>query len=135
MARLGGYDHVSLSVSDADRSAAWYVEALAFVEVRRVKGERFERVILLHPESQIALGLTCHEQDGERRSFNERQIGMDHMAFSTDGREELIAWKARLEEMGIDHSEIKDTPTGALITLRDPDNIQIEIRAAAPAPS
>jgi hypothetical protein len=44
--------------------------------------------------------------------------------------EDLRAWKRRFEDHGVDHSEIKKTGTGAaMITFRDPDNIQIELFA------
>jgi hypothetical protein len=36
---------------------------------------------------------------------------------------------ARLEELGIEHSPIAETPVGQVVTLRDPDNIQLEFFA------
>lgn len=36
--------------------------------------------------------------------------------------------KRRFEERGVEHSEVKDAASGAtMITLRDPDNIQLEV--------
>jgi hypothetical protein len=39
----------------------------------------------------------------------------------------------RLDGLGIPHSGIKDENGGPLLTLRDPDNIQIELHAFDPA--
>lgn len=133
MTRITGYDHVSLTVSDAERSAAWYVEILGFVVVRQVQNERFERVILVHSDSKVALGLTHHRLVEDETTFSEHRLGMDHVAFTTDSHQELKAWKRRFEQLGVAHSEIKENAAGALITLRDPDNIQLEIRATADA--
>lgn len=121
-------------MSDAAASAAWYVAALGFVKLRESAGANFQRVILVHPDSQVAIGLTCHELAAGRRPgrFSERRVGMDHVAFAVGGREELDEWKNWLEELGVEHSEVKETPNGALITLRDPDNIQLELRAPNP---
>lgn len=131
MTRISGYDHLSLSVSDAARSAAWYVEILGFVVVRQAQNERFERVILIHPDSKVALGLTRHRLVEDDPTFSEHRLGMDHVAFTTESHQELKGWKRRFEELGVAHSEIKENAAGALITFRDPDNIQLEIRAAA----
>lgn len=134
MTKIIGYDHLSLSVSDAARSAAWYVEVLGFVEVRRAVGHGFERIILIHPDSNTALGLTCHQSGEGRDEFSEHRVGMDHVAFAAEGHEELAVWRRRFEELGVVHSDIKETPTGSLVTFRDPDNIQLEIRARGESP-
>jgi len=46
-------------------------------------------------------------------------------------RAELEDWQARFQERGIEHSEIKPSALGSLITFRDPDNIQLEVYAPA----
>ena len=46
------------------------------------------------------------------------------------------AARATFEELGVTHSEVKSRTTGtAMITLRDPDNIQIEIFGGPVDPS
>jgi glyoxylase I family protein len=46
------------------------------------------------------------------------------------GVDDLEEWKRRFEDRGVDHSEIRRTPNGGgVITLRDPDNIQLEVFA------
>ena len=48
------------------------------------------------------------------------------------GREELEAWTAWLDELGVEHSGIRtgDEPFPfATVVFRDPDNIQLELFA------
>ena len=52
---------------------------------------------------------------------------MDHLAFTVADREVLEAWVRRFDELGVDHSPIKEGATGWLTTFRDPDNIQFEM--------
>ena len=50
------------------------------------------------------------------------------MALEVRDIDDLQAWKRRFEERGVDHSEIKEQGSGAAgITLRDPNNIQLEV--------
>jgi catechol 2,3-dioxygenase-like lactoylglutathione lyase family enzyme len=52
---------------------------------------------------------------------------MDHVAFAVPDRAALDAWKARFEELGVEHSEIKPSVMGDMIAFRDPDNVQFEV--------
>lgn len=131
MPSITGYDHLSLTVRDTARSTSWYTDVLGFTKVREVNGADFERVILLHAQAGVALGLTRHGPHGSHDPFSEFRAGMDHVAFGVSSRSDLEAWKARLAELGVEHSEVKESPTGWVITLRDPDNIQLELRAEA----
>ena len=128
MPSIVGFNHVSFSVTDPDRSAAWYQDVLGFV--RHGDGQRKElRRIRLHQSgSGLTLTLTGHER-GTGEPFSELRTGLDHLAFS-GGAGEIEEWKRRFEERGVEHSEIRPLPDGGgAITLRDPDNIQLEVFA------
>lgn len=131
MPSITGYDHLSLTVGNISRSTSWYTDVLGFTKLREVNGPSFERVILVHSEAQVALGLTRHNNHELHDSFSEFRAGMDHVAFAVSSRSELGAWKVRLAELGVEHSEIKESANGWVITLRDPDNIQLELRVKA----
>jgi glyoxylase I family protein len=126
---LGGYHHLNLSVSDVERSAAWYCEVLGFTNVRDFERESFRRVFLLHPRSQFFLGLKRHHSPPAESRFSEVRTGMDHVAFAVGDRDVLETWAVRLTRLGVTHSGIKEATSGAVITLRDPDNIQLELYA------
>ena len=132
MPSINGFHHVSFSVTDLPASAAWYQDVLGFAHDSDVEGEGFRRVRLRHPDAGITVTLTEHQRgSGER--FSELRTGLDHLAFSVGGSDDVEEWKRRFEEHGVDHSEVKTRPGGAaIITVRDPDNIQLEVFGAPP---
>ncbi len=127
MASISGFNHVSFSVTDPVRSAAWYQEVLGFARHGDGEGKGFRRIRLCHPDSGVTVTLTGH-RSGTGDAFSELRTGLDHLAFTVEG--ELEEWKQRFEEGGVDHSEIRVLGNGSrAITLRDPDNIQLEVFA------
>ena len=85
----------------------------------------------LRHSSGLLIGLTQHARN-DSKPFAEWFTGFDHIALCVADTDELCAWESRLKAMGIEASEIKTTPLGSLITVRDPDNIQIELYAPKP---
>jgi catechol 2,3-dioxygenase-like lactoylglutathione lyase family enzyme len=76
-------------------------------------------------------------------SFDELRVGLDHLAFAVTDRDELDAWSQRLTLAGVTHSPVaaaNSIPGAAVLVLRDPDNIQLELfhdpsATFAPGPS
>jgi glyoxylase I family protein len=127
MPSITGFHHASFTVSDREKSVAWYQEVLGFERHSEVEANAFRRTRMRHPDSGITVTLTEHER-GQAGRFDERRIGLDHLALAVPDLDDLKAWKRRFEERGVDHSEIHETGPGAsMITLRDPDNIQLEV--------
>ena len=127
MTQVLGYHHLSLSVTDLAKSTEWYRQVLGLDVTAEIEGEGFRRTRLRAPDSGVTLTLTRHDQpSGE--SFDERRPGMDHVAVQVGGTEDIQELKSRFEQLGVDHSEVKASSGGtAMITLRDPDNIQVEV--------
>jgi glyoxylase I family protein len=126
---------VILTVSDADRSAAWYCALLGARETgRHVQPDgRVGLVQLAEPSSGLEMCLVDHGADPG--TFDERRAGLDHLEFLVAARSDLYGWASRLDELGIPHSGVKQ-PTytaNAMLTFRDPDNIQLEFFWRAPA--
>lgn len=125
----GAVHHVNLSVSDLARSRQWYTEVFGLRVVAEMPDPegRWDKVILGHA-SGLLVGLTAHRSNtGEPAS--EVRCGVDHIAFTVRDAPALEAWTARLGHLAVDHSEVKTTPLGRLVVLRDPDNIQLEVYA------
>lgn len=133
--RISGLHHLSLTVTDLAASAEWYRTVLGFTIDAEVEAETFERLRLRHPDHPVILTLTRHTDHPADR-FDERRIGLDHLAFAVETAADVEAWERRLDELGIAHSPLKPMGTGParrlMLTLRDPDDIQLEIIAIAP---
>ena len=131
MPTLVGYSHLSLSVTDLDRSTDWYCDILGFEVVARVEGDGFLRHRLRQPDAGITITLTAHEA-GSGDAFDERRTGMDHVSFVVASIDDIHAFKECFAERGVEHSDVKPSAGGAggMITFRDPDNIQLEVFAA-----
>jgi len=119
---------VILTVRDAARSAEWYCDVLgAEVASRYVQpGGHVELICLARPHSGVELCLVDH--GGEPGLFSEFQTGLDHLEFLVAQRSDLDDWAARLDELGVGHSRVKQPPytAKAMLTFRDLDNIQLE---------
>ncbi len=122
-----GYHHLSLSVIDLTKSTEWYQQVLGLDVAAEIEGEGFRRTRLRAPSSGVTLTLTRHEQQSGE-TFDERRPGMDHVALQVSSADAVKALKDRFAELGVNHSEVKASSGGtAMITLRHPDNIQIEV--------
>jgi glyoxylase I family protein len=128
----GTVHHINLSVSDLDHSTSWYRELFALTELTRMSADdgSWSKVILRHPTG-LLIGLTQHRIN-DAQPFDERRCGVDHLALAVPDADSLPEWERRLDERGVPRSGIKTTPLGSLITIRDPDNIQIELYARQP---
>jgi glyoxylase I family protein len=133
MPEISGYHHVALTVTDIDKSADWYTEVLGFRKLKDFERDGFRKVLVVHPTSGTAFGLTDHRARGSGDAFSEFRTGLDHLAFSVADRAALEAWQARLDQHGVDHSEIKPSAAGDVIVFPDPDNIQLEVYASSPS--
>jgi glyoxylase I family protein len=126
MTEVVGYHHLSLSVTDLGKSTEWYQQVLGLDVTAEIEGEGFRRTRLRAPGSGVTLTLTRHDQQSGE-TFSERRPGMDHVALQVASADEVRALKDRFAQLGVDHSEVKGSNGTAMITLRDPDNIQIEV--------
>jgi glyoxylase I family protein len=133
---ITGIHHFSVTVRDLESSLAWYQRVFRADRVP-MTFPHYERedtgygVLLVEPRSGLAIGL--HTNTGnDGAPFDEAGTGLDHVGFNVSTREELEAWTAWLDELGIEHSGIRDGDVPfpfATVVFRDPDNIQLELFA------
>ncbi len=124
MPDITGYSHVALTVTDVARSKQWWTDLLGIQELFAGDENGITFSVNMH-SSGLIMGFRKHEAGDEAR-FDESRVGLDHFAIDVGSRAELDKWAARLDELGIEHSGIKDVDYGGVITFRDPDNIQAE---------
>ncbi len=125
---------IIFTVSNADRSAAWYCRLLGWKETGRYvqPDGHVQQVCLADPLSGLQLCLVDHEAGSG--VFDEFRAGLDHLEFLIARRGDLKTWAAQLDDLQIPHSGVKEPSytSNAMITFRDPDNIQLEFFWRAP---
>lgn len=127
MPEFTAISHIDLSVTDVEKSSAWYCTVFGLHRARRADLDNRIMVVHVHESSGLIIGLIQHLTTAGDR-FDERHPGLDHVGFGVSRRAELDAWAARLTELEVEHSGVQDSPTGsgAALVFRDPDNIQLE---------
>jgi glyoxylase I family protein len=140
---VGTVHHVRLTVTDVERSRAFYTEVLGFqaamdappgaddphhaLVVESLQGG----IVLMNAGTLIGL----RPVDAERRAGEDRfdpfRVGLDHLSFNVDRRTDLDAAVSLFDERGIPHGEITDlVPFGiTVLPFRDPDGVQLELAA------
>ena len=131
MPDITGAHHMALTVTDVERSTAWYTDLLGLVQVLGDDTDEVSFRVLAHPGSGWVLGLRqYHARPGD--TFDELRTGLDHFAFAVADRAALEAWEEELRRRGdITFTPIADTPIGSVIVFRDPDNVQLELWLSA----
>ena len=128
VARITGQLIVILTVTDLRRSAEWYRELFGAREHVYVNADGvLAQVTLGEPASGLQLCLVSH-REGPDEPFSELRPGLDHLEFLVPERADLDRWSERLDCLGIGHSGVKvpSYTANAMLTFRDPDNIQLE---------
>src|SRR3954468_15137055 len=85
---ITGAHHVAFTVSDVERSAAWYSDLLGMATLLSVDDDAVRIRVLAHGESGWIVGLREYRQQPDRE-FSEFRTGLDHFAFAVASRAEL----------------------------------------------
>ena len=137
MPSITGYLAPTLTVTSLARSVSWYQEVLDLTIGREYEppDKRQRDACLLEPRTGLEICLVEYS-GGPQDAFNEFIPGLDHLEFLVAERTDLDEWAQRLDSLGIAHSAVKEPPytQNAMITFRDPDNIQLEFFWRAPTP-
>ena len=120
--------HVTLTVSDLDRTVPWYEQLFDAAMLRDDSPGPYRRAILIIGGGSV-IGFNQFPDPADSLPFNERRVGLDHLSFACDSRSELETWQARLDELGIVNRGVVDASYGSALSFRDPDNIALEFFA------
>jgi catechol 2,3-dioxygenase-like lactoylglutathione lyase family enzyme len=123
--------HVTITVTDAEASAAWYQQLLGPASVIRRAGPGWLRVRCQWP-SGLVIGATQHDATARDDRFDHTRVGLDHLGLACVDEAEVRAWEARLDDLGFVHGPVEEAPYGWAVTARDPDGIAVEFFAPKP---
>ncbi len=123
---ITGFRHLGLTVTNLERSVAWYTTVLGFRELFRESSPTRSAVILYLPHTELLLGLVRFSAASAER-FSPRRTGLDHVCFAVATREDLEAWVARLDEHGVEHSGLVEMATSPIVNFKDPDGIALAV--------
>jgi glyoxylase I family protein len=129
MPGFSNVSHISLSVRDAEKTAAWWQEVFGLERVGGIE-EAGWRSILLSLTPAIAIEFQQHDANrGE--TFDPTRTGFDHMGLKVDSREALDEWQAHFARLGVEHTPVVERDYGqgpmSVLTFKDPDRIQFEM--------
>lgn len=145
MASVHGVHHIGLTVSDADRSSAFYQQYFNLREIGRwpLAGEKISRAVGLPGTDLTAVLLAAaderavvelieyREPDGRPYGLRNSDIGAAHVCFFVDDLNELVA---RLTADGVKlNAPVQELVDGTpMVYLEDPDGINVEVLQPGP---
>jgi glyoxylase I family protein len=126
----GGLNHVTLTVTDLQRSIDFYTTHVGFDLLLEFEPNR---ALISNGSVVMALGLPYDPNKAlGGDEFNENRVGLDHISFTVPDLQALEEAAAYFDEQGVDRGEIRDLGEGFgiyVMAFRDPDNIQLELSA------
>lgn len=134
-----GFAHVRLTVTDIDRSKAFYDQVFGWPVVVdasasagepgvRESAEKFYGGVVYQTPQGTLFGL----RPVGSTAFDSGHTGLDHVSFAVSSREDLERGAAALDHAGIKHGEVRDLAGAgiAILSFQDPDDINVELTAA-----
>ena len=134
-----GLHHLRLTVTDVDRSRAFYSEVLGFTVVAESPGDPADPAVRTDPDQLyggcvfqaygMLIGLRPVADPADR--FDSERVGLDHISFTVGARDDLTRAAERLRARDIPHGEVRDLPAFgiAILSFSDPDGIHLELTA------
>lgn len=119
---LLGISHLALTASDVPAARRFWTEVMGF----ELFTDTPELCFVGHRSSRTGIAITNHG-GGVRERFDERRPGLDHLALAVSDGETLLAWQARLAELGVPHTPVVDSGSGLHLNLRAPDDLPVEL--------
>ncbi|NHA67969.1 VOC family protein [Phycicoccus flavus] len=137
IANATGIHHVRLTVTDIQRSKAFY-QLLLGEETAFDFSDRADEPGVREDPAQLyggtgwtvgdqLLGLRPVADAGD--TFRSTRVGLDHVSLQVSSEDDLHAAAARLDEAGVQHGSVDHLEaTGMVIlSIQDPDDINLEL--------
>jgi catechol 2,3-dioxygenase-like lactoylglutathione lyase family enzyme len=134
----GHIHHLRLTVTDVERSREFYTGLLGFEvavespppddpQAAEIFKILFGGVVMIR--GNLLMGLRPMAPAGDR--FSPDRVGLDHLSFSVDSRDELDNAARLFDEAGVTHGVITSLPSFGIdvLSFEDPDGMQLELTA------
>ena len=126
-ATIQGIHHVKVPVTNLATSRQFYEALFGLAMLREFPdGDGVVRGVAYQPVGGVSLAL---REDPERAIA---LAGYDLLAFAVERAAGIDAWVARLDSLGIEHSEPVPGAVGTVVGFDDPDHLKIVLYAGAP---
>lgn len=128
--------HVAIRVQDPDASRRLYEDVLGFsfmeipvsgAFIADWKGAPADgKLLAMQAGTTFVILEQPLEGTGSEDRFSERRIGVDHLAFGVDAREDLEQLEGALRAAGVETAGIEHDPVldKDHVAFRDPDNVR-----------
>lgn len=124
-----GFGHVTLTVSDLERSAEFYNMVLGS---QAMSGEDEHGPYIICVGDGFMVGLRKYQATPPSDSFDPMRLGLDHLGVHVESKAELEKWHGHLDEHSVENSGIVESPFGLHLNAKDPDRIALEFFVAGP---
>jgi len=124
---ITGLSHLGITVSDIAAAQNFWTQVMGFGTL--IEGDEF--CMLFEPTARLAIGFT-NNQGQAAGPFDERRVGLDHLALAVADVATLTAWEQRLTELDVPHAPITQSDAGHHLNLRAPENFPVELFVLTP---
>ena len=115
--------HVNMFVRDMDVSEKFYTDILGLQVMQRMPGFG----VFMSANTNQSHEIACLQLGPDATPIQEKQIGLNHMAWGMETFEDLQAIYDRLQEKRIETSRVADHGISKGIYFKDPDGNGIEV--------
>ena len=138
---LGPVHHLRLTVTDVERSRAFYTELLGFqvaMDAPPPAGDPHHELTvdilqdgIVMVNGDLLLGLRPVDAERKDDRFDPFRCGLDHLSFGVPSMADLHAAVRVFEERGVEHGGITELPPFgiAVLPFKDPDRVALELTA------
>ena len=109
--------HLTLTVNNAEVSAAWYLSLLGEATVIHREGSDWKRVRLNFP-SGLIIGFTQHDAAAKGQMFSHLTVGLDHIRLACDSESEVRSSSSFAAQLRTSLSESHARPIWSRPTVK-----------------
>ena len=127
MPEVIGISHVTLTVTDLPRAKWFWVEVMGL----ELAVDAETMFVAVHRNAR--LGISCRTHDGaSAEPFEERRVGLDHLALSVRDLTALESWEDHLRAHQVEFTPVTESDWGWHLNVRAPENLAVELEVTRP---